>query len=56
MTPTADMYTTGIVALIESGQHWPLWCRIRWRGEFGEGREDPMPRVDIDAEFVVSAP
>jgi hypothetical protein len=25
-------------------------------GEFGEGRREPMPRVDIDTEFVVAAP
>ncbi len=24
-------------------------------GEFGEGRGDPMPQVDIDTEFVVAA-
>lgn len=24
-------------------------------GEFGEGYGDPMPRVDIDTEFVVAA-
>jgi hypothetical protein len=24
-------------------------------GEFGEDRGDPMPRVDIDTKFVVSA-
>lgn len=27
----------------------------RSEGEFGEGRREPMPRVDIDAEFVVAA-
>jgi hypothetical protein len=50
------MYTTGIVALIESGSIGRCGAGLDGGGEFGEGREDSMPRVDIDAEFVVSAP
>ena len=28
---------------------------IRWRGEFGEGRREPMSWISIHAEFIVAA-
>jgi hypothetical protein len=43
----------GIVALMESGRTDPCGVRSDGEGEFGGGRGDPIPRVDIHTEFVV---
>jgi hypothetical protein len=33
----------------------PLWRSIRCMDDFGESCGNPMPRVDIDTKFIVSA-
>jgi hypothetical protein len=50
------MSRAGVVAVSRDGRGWAL--RVLGsdgEDEFGEGARDPMPRVDIKAEFVMAA-